>query len=144
MERHFDCVTKYAKSRDFDPIPILSTLYRYTVLFDNCNCCTIYYFNKTHMKLFLYLIDKYFEDKNDVVSDDDLNILFFMVLVHVVEDYMIISTNILGDGMNTKFLTINDEMYPYIFRANLDNNILEKFWENVKQFKQNKQLLIKG
>lgn len=127
MEKHLDFVVKYASSKNIDPNPIIETIYRYNALFDSCNSYTLYYFNKFHMKVFLYLIDKY----PVLPTDNELNMLFFMVIVHIVEDYLVISTNILGDGMCKRFLEINDKMFSYLFKVNSNNGIIDEFWKTI-------------
>lgn len=134
MMKLFSMLESYCYKRNIDSSPFIEMFYLFCVSCDEYNLDTISKIKRFHIKLYCYLIEQYCEKNNKKVQEinpDVLLIIFYLVIIHIVEEDITIRTTFVGKGSEKDVLRINDQLFTYIFRVNNNNSIVKNFWKTL-------------
>lgn len=126
----FITLKSFCESNELDETIYFNVLNDFTTLFGNLETDTITDIMTTHhIKVFCYLVEKYEEDLEEI-NEEDLVVIFFLVLVHIVEDRYTYNTCLLGDPKkyNGIVLDFNNSLFKHIFSINQDEKIINDYW----------------
>ena len=130
----FSMLESFCEYKEVKTSNITNTFYRFCVLFRDMKIETVKKIKKYHIKLFCYLLDKYSGISSKCINDltdDEIETIFFLLLVHVIEEDYEYGTYLIGKGKCKNVLKINDILYKFIFSINNDNEIVTLFWNNL-------------
>lgn len=134
MEKLFSILRIFSDSKKIDSLKITKILYDFCLLFRELKVFTIKKIKVYHIKLYCYLLDSYIYKKSINISDltdDEMIIIFFLIIIHVVEESFDYGTELIGSNKSLKLLEINDLLFKNIFKVNNDNSIINIYWNNI-------------
>ena len=140
MKKIFDTLENFTKHKSIDPMILIGEFYKFIRLVDEiAEENTI---NTEHVKIICYFLEKHsilIDIKLENFDDITKYCIIYFVYIHVVnDDYDIHTHKIFGNGtvesreFTKKFLKLNDDHFPELFKMNNDRTIIRDFWESVK------------
>lgn len=124
----------YCNNIKICPSLFIHTLGKFHIFLNRCNI-DFNIFKKYHIKLFCFLVDKYCKHENrsiESITNNELSVIFFLILIHVIDDVYDYNSDILGHNKTDFVLSINDIIFPIIFQINCNSELVTKYWKEIK------------
>ena len=134
MEKLFSILKIFSDSKNICSTKIYKTLYEFCLLFKELKMDTIKNVRVYHIQLYCYLLDSYISKKGITIFDlldNEMTIIFFLIVIHVIEERFEYSTGLIGINNSSKLLEINDILFENLFQVNNDNSIIHNYWDNI-------------